>query len=83
MPRLQFENELERMQDELLNMSSMVIYAMRDSVKVLKTQNLIGAKRLIADDRKINTMRYKNEEDALLLIATQQPVASDTRLIAA
>lgn len=83
MPRDHFERELVKLQDELLILGSMVTHALRESVKILKKQDIIGARRLIADDEKINTKRVEIEEAALLLITTQQPMARDTRLLAA
>lgn len=83
MARQAFTKELDRLQDELLLMNSRVVHALRESVKILKQQDTIGAKRLIDQDRDINARRYSIEEDALLLIATQQPMAGDVRLIAA
>ena len=42
-----------------------------------------GSRRLIADDRIVNEKRYQIETEALALIATQQPVATDLRTLAA
>lgn len=83
MPRVAYEQELERLKDELLILNSMTTHALRESVQILKKQDLIDAKRLIEADRSINARRYNIEEAALLLIATQQPTAGDMRLIAA
>ena len=83
MAREHFERELTKLQDELLILGSMVARALQESTKILKKQDTIGARRLIADDEKINTKRFEIEETALLLIATQQPMARDTRLLAA
>jgi phosphate transport system protein len=41
------------------------------------------SRRLIAADRPINEKRYSIEKEALALIATQQPVAGDMRILAA
>ncbi|MGD1995008.1 MAG: phosphate signaling complex protein PhoU, partial [Anaerolineae bacterium] len=46
-------------------------------------RDFAGSRLLIAGDRAINERRYAIEEDALVLIATQQPMASDMRLLAA
>lgn len=83
MPRQAFNTELERLKDELLIMSSMTTHALRESVRILKKQDLIDARRLIKADKIINARRYNIEESALMLIATQQPTARDMRLIAA
>ncbi len=74
--------ELQNLQDDLLMMGSMVIQVLCDAMDVLKRQDLDGAKRLIAHDREINAKRFKIEENCLILIATQQPMARDMRLLA-
>lgn len=83
MPRVVFEQELEHLQDEILMLGSMVSQALCDSVEALKAQDLEQAQLLIAGDRAINKKRYEIEEESLVLIATQQPMASDMRLLAA
>jgi phosphate transport system protein len=42
-----------------------------------------GARQLIVQDRIINEKRYGIEADCLVAIATQQPMASDLRVLAA
>ena len=83
MTRVYFDQELDRLRDELMLMSSRVNHALRESVNILKNQDEIGAKRLITADDEVNRQRHQIESDALMLITTQQPVASDLRLIAA
>lgn len=74
--------DLQKLQDELLLMGSMVTQALAESLDALKRQDLAVAKQLITNDRTINAKRYKIEEDCLILIATQQPMARDMRLLA-
>jgi len=83
MPRKTFEGELQRLQDEVLVLGSMVEQALIESVEVLKRRDVEGARRLIAGDRLINEKRFAIEADCLALIATQQPMASDLRTLAA
>lgn len=83
MPRRTFEEELQHLQDEVLVLGSIVEQALIDSVEALKQRDLEAARRLIAGDRDINEKRFAIEADALALIATQQPVASDMRTLAA
>ncbi|MBN1179281.1 MAG: phosphate signaling complex protein PhoU [Anaerolineae bacterium] len=83
MIRETFERDLRNLQDEILVLGSMVEDAIARSVQVLKDQDLAAASQLIRDDAKLNRMRFKIEEDAMILIATQQPMASDLRLLAA
>jgi phosphate transport system protein len=83
MPREAFDRELQRLEDEMLAMASMVEEAIITSVDSLKRQDLTEARRVIARDRAINQKRFDIEADCLVAIATQQPMASDLRILAA
>lgn len=83
MPREMFERELQRLQDAMLAMASMVEHALLESVEALKRRDLEGSRRLIEQDRAINKRRFETEADCLVAIATQQPMASDLRILAA
>ena len=83
MPRKAFERDLQRLQDQLLVMASMVESALLDSVKALKVRDMKRSRRLIADDAIVNEKRYAIESFTLGLIATQQPIARDLRTLAA
>jgi phosphate transport system protein len=52
------------------------------AVDVLIRRDSAGARRLIAVDKEVNRKRIEIMSDALTLIATQQPMAGDMRLIA-
>ncbi len=49
----------------------------------LKNRDLELAKQVIADDRLIDQKRFEIEEECIDLIVTQQPMASDLRIIIA
>ena len=84
MTRETFDRELQRLQDEVVILGGLVEKAIIQSVEVLKRRDLEGARRLIAEDRRvINEKRFAIESEALTLIATQQPMAGDLRVIAA
>jgi phosphate transport system protein len=83
MPRESFERYLQRLQDETLALGSMVENALTESVEILKRRDMKGSRRLIAQDRLINEKRFAIEDEALVLIAIQQPIATDLRTIAA
>ena len=83
MIREAFERDLQRLQDEVLVLGSMVEKAIIESVEVLKRRDMEGARRLIAEDRILNEKRFAIEDDTLVLIATQQPMAGDLRTLAA
>lgn len=83
MPREVFDQKLQALQDDILVLGSMVENVLVDSVAALKRRDLEGSRQLIAQDRLINEKRFSIEADALVLIATQQPMASDLRILAA
>ena len=81
--RTALEKELERLQDELIDLGAMVERTIIESVEILKKQQIEAGRRLIADDSEINRRRYAIETDTLVLIARQQPMAKDLRTLAA
>ncbi len=83
MPRETFVRELQKLQDQMLMLGSMVQQAILDSVDALKRRDVEAAQHIIDGDREINRRRFDIERDCLILIATQQPMASDLRTIAA
>jgi phosphate transport system protein len=83
MPREHFQQELDSVQEAMLVMASMVSKAIEWSVVALKERDEKLAQGVISDDVKINHQRFGIEEQCLHLIATQQPMASDLRVIAA
>jgi len=78
-----FERDLQRLQDDILLLGSMVEDAIMESVKVLKKRDFDGSRRVIEADERINTKRFTIEDEILRLIATQQPMAGDMRNLAA
>lgn len=82
MPRATFTRDLQRLQDGILVLGSMVAQAIIDSVSALKKQDLESAQRIVEQDRDINERRFAIESDVLALIATQQPMAGDLRTLA-
>jgi len=83
MPRKTFDRELRRLEDEMLALASMVENAIVESVDTLKKRDMEGSRRLIDNDHAINDKRFAIEADTLVAIATQQPMASDLRRLAA
>jgi phosphate transport system protein len=77
------EKELERLQDQLIDLGVRVERTITDSVEELKSGDVDACRRLIEADSEINRRRYQIETDALILIARQQPMAKDLRTLAA
>ena len=77
------DKELNKLREHLLNMESKVRSAIAQSIQALKEQNCELAQQIIDTDEAINTLRYKIEKRGVTIIATQQPMASDLRMIIA
>lgn len=77
-----FHSRLKEIEGDFIAMGSMVEKAIGLSVDALRNRDLALAKQIIKDDAKINQIRFDIEERSLLLVATQQPVASELRIIA-
>ncbi|MBN1452616.1 MAG: phosphate signaling complex protein PhoU [Anaerolineales bacterium] len=82
MIRKTFENELQEVKDEILVLGSMVEEAILASVDALKKRDIEAAKNILKADRDINKKRFEIENKLMILIATQQPMAHDLRLLA-
>jgi len=82
MLRKTFENDIQQLKDELLLLGSLVEQQTLDAVEALKKRDLEAARRIYAADAKINEKRFAIENQVMILIATQQPMAHDLRLLA-
>jgi phosphate transport system protein len=82
-PRITFDRQLQNMLDEVLVLGSMVEQAVAGSVDALKRRDFDLSHQIYKADRDINVKRYEIEQNCLTLIATQQPMARDLRLLAA
>jgi phosphate transport system protein len=70
-------------QEEVLALGSMVEQAMLAAVEALRNRDISLALRIFEDDQSINNKRYAIENQIMILMATQQPMAHDLRLLAA
>ncbi len=80
--RKTFEQEIQQLKDEILLLGSMVEQATLDAVEALKKRDMRWSEQIIAADKKINEKRFEMENRVMILIATQQPMARDLRMIA-
>jgi phosphate transport system protein len=69
--------------DDLLRMTDMVDQAIGRALDSLQRRDQVLAQQVIADDAQVNKIRFELEEACLVLIATQQPAASDLRAVIA
>ncbi|MDK1028285.1 MAG: phosphate signaling complex protein PhoU [Anaerolineae bacterium] len=82
MTRKIFENELQQVKDDVMGLGSMVAQALLDSIEALKKRDLKESKKILKTDQEINDKRFEIENQLMILIATQQPMAHDLRLLA-
>ena len=81
MPRTDFDRDLRDLQDELLTLGGMVEKAIAKSLDALKNRDLALSEEVIAEDDIIDERRFELEEKCIDLMATQQPLAGDLRII--
>jgi len=82
MTRETLDRKTQELLDEILVLGSMVEDAILNAVDSLKKRDLKAAKRIYKSDKEINEKRFEIENDTLILIATQQPMARDLRVMA-
>jgi phosphate transport system protein len=83
MPRETFDEQIGELQDDLLAMGELLDKAIERSIQSLANRDLELAQQTIDEDVLINQAQSDLEERCLVLIATQQPLASDLRIILA
>ena len=66
-----------------MDLGDLVGKTLIESVEILKRRDREAARQLMAADHVINEARFVIENDTLVLIARQQPMASDLRTLAA
>ena len=77
------DRDLRRLQDDLLRMGSLVDAAIDRALKSLAAKDMHLARQIVSDDGQVNDIRFHLEDHCLTTIATQQPMASDLRMIVA
>jgi len=83
MTREAYHKALKDLEGELQQMAVMVGSAVRESIDALKNRDLEASKRIVHDDIYVNRKRFEIEERCIRIIAMQQPMAVDLRILAA
>ena len=81
--RQAFHEQIQELLEDLLEMGQMVADSIDRSIQALSKQDVDLAHQVIAFDDEINAIQHDIDEKCLVLIATQQPMASDLRVILA
>lgn len=79
--RTHYEYQLGQVCNDLVHLGTMVEAAVQHAVNGLKTWDAFTARQVILNDSQIDTIQVAIEEAVFTLIALQQPVARDLRLL--
>jgi phosphate transport system protein len=82
MLRKTFEHEIQHLKDEIILLGSMVEQSLLDSVEALKKRDVEASRKIVERDNEINRKRFELENEVMIIIATQQPMARDLRVLA-
>jgi phosphate transport system protein len=77
------DRELQQIQDDLLRMGSLIDAAISKAMQALSVRDLRLAREVVSEDSQVNTLRFQIEQACLMIFATQQPTATDLRLVVA
>ncbi|MDP2791449.1 MAG: phosphate signaling complex protein PhoU [Rectinemataceae bacterium] len=77
--RIRLMEEMNRIRHDILAMSVRVEEDLMKALEALKSGNVDLAREVKAGDAVVNALQLKIEDQAAILIATQQPVARDLR----
>ncbi len=82
MARTDYQHQLEQLCESVLELSDLVCQRLRRALEAYGRNDTALAERVITGDHAINQLYLEIEGDCIDLLALQQPVASDLRLIA-
>ena len=83
MPRADFDLQLDLLQKEVEVLATTVAKSINLAVNALKERDLANSDQVVRDDDYIDQKRFEIEERCIDLIASQQPMARDLRVILA
>lgn len=81
MERHHFEEELRALKQRLLTMGALVEERVHESIHSLIERRMEVAEKIIRSDHDVNDFHIEIDDRCLKLLALQQPIASDLRLI--
>jgi phosphate transport system protein len=83
MERHHFEEELQALKRRLLNMGALVEERVHLAIQALMERRPEATANIIAGDKDVNDLQIEIDDRCLKLLALQQPMATDLRLITA
>jgi phosphate transport system protein len=82
-PREHYVQQLEGLHTELRALGQLVIVSITRAIEALRRQDVEAARKIVADDQRIDQAQATLEEHTLAVMATQQPMAGDLRQLVA
>lgn len=82
MAREHFDNQILEVKNKVLRMGLLVENIISLSVTALKNQDIEMAKRVYSEDDKIDDIELEIEQQCMMMLVLQQPLAKDLRTIA-
>ena len=76
-----FQQELAEVQDRLAEIARLVAISIEKATKAFNKSDVALAEEVIADDDKIDELTVQLDELAITILARQQPVARDLRIV--
>ncbi len=76
-----FQQELREVQDRLVEIATLVATSIESATKAFNESDVALAETVIADDDKIDAAAAELDELAIQILARQQPVARDLRIV--
>jgi len=76
-----FQQELREVQDRLVEISTLVASSIERATESFNESNVTLAETVIADDQKIDALAAELDELAIQILARQNPVARDLRIV--
>ena len=76
-----FHQSLEDLQNRLVEIADLVTVAIDKATRAFATSDVALAEEVIADDAKIDALAVTLDEQAIEILARQQPVARDLRIV--
>jgi phosphate transport system protein len=80
--RVAFDEALRRLEDDVSRMGALVGDLVHRAVEALSAQDAAAAASVAETDAAVDAMHLEIEQRVIMLIATQQPMAGDLRLLA-
>jgi phosphate transport system protein len=83
MERHHFEEDLQALKQRLLNMGALVEERVHQAILSLIERRQEAAEKVMGGDKEVNDLQIEIDDRCLKLLALQQPMATDLRLITA